>query len=53
MVGNADLQCILDRRSSAVGDPEYNPCCDFDGNGMTENADLQVVLDNWAMTCPR
>jgi hypothetical protein len=52
VVGNADLQAVLDAWASDQADPNYNPDADFTLDGTIDNADLQVVLDNWAVICP-
>jgi hypothetical protein len=51
LVGNTDLQRLLDAWGASSGDPRYDAAVDFDSSGTIENFDLQVLIDNWARDC--
>jgi hypothetical protein len=51
VIGNIELQCILDGWAKSEGDLDFTPGCDYDGDGTISNPDLQAVLDEWAHDC--
>jgi hypothetical protein len=46
-VNVTDLLLLVASWAAGVGDANYNPACDFDGNGLVDISDLLVVANNW------
>jgi len=42
-----DLMQFVDAWGSQEGDPNYDPACDFDGNGRVDIIDLMTLADSW------
>lgn len=49
-VNTVDLLYLSDAWLSVLGDPNYNPACDFDSNGVIDGDDLAVLSANWGRT---
>jgi subtilisin family serine protease len=45
-VGAADNQALQDSWYEEYGDPNYNPCADFDRNGEVKGSDFLILKDN-------
>ncbi len=42
-----DLLIFLDSWALLVGDPNFDPNCDFNGDGSVDVIDLLMMVDNW------
>ncbi len=47
VVDVSDLLAVAAAYASSVGDPRYNPACDFNGDGLVDVADLLLLANNW------
>jgi len=47
----ADIMLVAARWHTAVGDPDYNPDYDLDGNGVIDIVDIMLVAVHWGESC--
>jgi hypothetical protein len=50
-VGDDDNQALQDSWYEEYGDPNYNPCADFDRNGEVKGSDF-LILKDYLYTSP-
>lgn len=51
-VKGPDFLALKDAWHTSYGDPNYNPCADFDRNGRVGASDLLILRQRWYKTVP-
>ena len=52
VVDIADIMLVASRWHTAVGDEDYDPFYNLDGNGRIDIVDIMLVAIHWGETCP-
>jgi len=50
VIDDADADIFMKSFLSKRGDPNYNPACDFNGNGEVDLDDLLTLVNNYGLT---
>ncbi|MHA1832900.1 MAG: dockerin type I domain-containing protein [Candidatus Baldrarchaeia archaeon] len=50
VINNADADIFMKSFLAKRGDPNYNPTCDFNGNGEVDVDDLFTLINNYGLT---
>lgn len=48
----SDVQLLLPSFAQSLGQPAYNPDCDYNHDGFVDASDVQILLPNFATSCP-
>ena len=51
-VGSSDAEIFAAAYNTSRGDPNYNPCADFDRDGDVDINDQQIMMTNWNTNPP-